>query len=110
MKSLPFNLKLATDKDGYLTNLDDWNEDVANCIAEHEGIVLTDAHWQIIRCLRKFYVDFASLPTMRALANFVREEIGETQGKSTYLFSLFPDGPVKQGCKIAGLPKPAHCL
>ena len=59
---------IATDNDGYLENFDDWNQSVAAVIANHENIVMTPAHWEVIDALREFYRQFEQSPAMRPLA------------------------------------------
>ena len=88
-----------TDEAGYLKNLSDWSEALAEKIAEKEQIALTPEHWEIIYLVR----DFLLVKTMA-------QKFGEEKGTSRYLQRLFPDGPAKQATKIAGLPKPAKCL
>lgn len=100
----------AVDKEGFLSNLNDWNREIAEQLAAAEGIELTDAHWQVIGLLREYYREFDSSPAMRALVKYVRLQLGAEQGKSSYLLSLFPGSPAKIGSKIAGLPKPDNCL
>ena len=102
--------ELATDKDGYLADLNDWSEDVAEIIAAKEGLSLSEAHWEIIHLLRDFYQEFELSPAMRPLIKYVRKKLGDEKAKSVYLLSLFPESPPKLGAKIAGLPRPANCL
>jgi len=40
----------------------------------------------------------------------IAKELGEAKGNSRYLHKLFPEGPLKYACKLAGLPKPPTCL
>ena len=101
---------LATDKEGYLTDLNDWSEAVAEQIASAEGIELSDAHWALIRLVRQFYADFEVSPAMRPLVKLTREKLGPEQGNSLYLLKLFPGSPAKVLAKIAGLPRPTNCL
>ncbi len=101
---------LQRDKQGYLAHSSDWNEEVALFIAGEEGLDLTPEHWEILFLLRQFNETYRHLPTMRGFVNYVKQELGEDKAKSPYLYKLFPDGPVKQGCKISGLPKPPHCI
>jgi tRNA 2-thiouridine synthesizing protein E len=98
------------DKEGFLRQLEDWTPTVAEEIAAREGIVLTDAHWEIIELLREFYRRFEASPANRALVKFAARELGQDKGRSIYLMSLFPGSPAKIGSKIAGLPKPDNCL
>ena len=103
-------VSLATDKEGYLTNLNDWSEPVAEEIARAEGIELSDAHWALIRLVRQFYAEFEVSPAMRPLVKRARESLGPEKGNSLYLLTLFPGSPAKVLAKIAGLPRPTNCL
>lgn len=96
--------------EGFLRNVADWNERVAQELAASEGIELTDAHWEILHLLRDYYAAYDSSPAMRALVKYVRLRLGEDKGRSIYLLRLFPASPAKIGSKLAGLPKPANCL
>lgn len=100
----------ATDHEGFLLELGDWNETVAEQIASAEGIQLTDEHWAIIRLLRDFYQQYQISPAMRILVKQVKTELGAEKGSSLYLLGLFPGSPAKLASKIAGLPKPTNCL
>ena len=98
------------DKEGYLENLGDWNEDVARALAREEGIDLTDEHWQLIELIRRFYRSYEVSPAMRVLVKHTREAFGEPRGNSIYLMKLFPGSPAKVLARIAGLPRPTNCL
>jgi tRNA 2-thiouridine synthesizing protein E len=37
-------------------------------------------------------------------------QMGREKGNTRYLYRLFPDGPAKQACRYAGLPKPTGCV
>ena len=102
--------EIATDAQGYLLNVSDWCEALAPIIAAQEGIELSDEHWQVVRFVRAFYLEFNTSPAMRALTKALKQAYGEEKASSKYLFSLFPQGPAKQATKIAGLPKPVKCL
>lgn len=101
---------VALDKEGFLVNLSDWNEAVAEALAQNEGLTLSDAHWEIIYLVREFYQSFQISPSMRALVKRAEQKLGSEKGKSIYLLQLFPLSPAKLVSKIAGLPKPANCL
>jgi len=106
-----FNGKnIDVDGEGYLKHRDDWNEALAEQIAQNEGIALSDAHWEVVRFVRAFYLEYNTSPAIRMLVKAMAQKYGEEKGNSRYLFRLFPDGPAKQATKIAGLPKPAKCL
>lgn len=98
------------DKEGFLINLDTWNEEVAYEIAKSEGITLSENHFEIIYLLRDFYFNHEIAPANRPLVKLVKNQFGDEKGNSIYLMTLFPESPAKIGAKIAGLPKPPNCL
>ena len=100
----------ALDKEGYLQELGEWDEDVATILAQKENINLSTAHWEIIKLLRSFYRRHQLSPATRALINLVKRELGPDKGKSVYLMKLFRGSPAKTASKIAGLPKPDNCI
>lgn len=99
-----------TTAQGFLANQADWNEDVAKRLAALNHIKLSDEHWEIILFMRRYYQKFKHLPNARVFTKAIAKELGETKGNSRYLHQLFPDGPLKYACKLAGLPKPPTCL
>jgi len=99
-----------TDEEGYLVNLSDWSEDVANHIAKEENIEMTGNHWEVINFLREYYNEYQIAPAVRVLTKAIGKKLGPDKGNSKYLYELFPYGPAKQACKIAGLPKPTGCV
>ncbi|EDN72566.1 MAG TPA: TusE/DsrC/DsvC family sulfur relay protein [Gammaproteobacteria bacterium] len=101
---------IETDSQGYLVNLSDWNEELANVLAQQNDLPLTEGHWEIINMIRTYYHDHGTAPAMRALIKLVKEELGSDKGNSKYLYSLFPYGPGKQAARYAGLPKPTGCV
>ncbi|MGR8978949.1 MAG: TusE/DsrC/DsvC family sulfur relay protein [Gammaproteobacteria bacterium] len=100
---------MATDQ-GFLVDSSDWNEDVARLLAEMNHIELRQEHWEIIRFIREYYRQFRHLPNARVFTKAVAKALGGEKGNSRYLHKLFPDGPLKYACKLAGLPKPPTCL
>ncbi len=98
------------DKEGYLKNLEDWSEDVARMLAEDQQLILTEEHWEIIHLLKSFYSQYDHAPNMRALVNYTRKMLGDDKGKSIYIMKLFPGSSAKIAARIAGLPRPTHCL
>jgi len=102
--------QLETDAQGYLLHLDDWSEAIAEKIAATEAIELSEAHWEVVRFVRAFYLEYNTSPAIRALVKAMARQYGEEKGNSRYLYKLFPKGPAKQATKIAGLPKPVKCI
>ena len=99
-----------TDEEGYLVDLNEWNEDVAKILAEQENVNMTDQHWEVINFLREYYEEYQIAPAVRVLTKAIGKKLGADKGNSEYLYGLFPYGPAKQACKIAGLPKPTGCV
>ena len=103
-------VSIATNDQGFLQDRNLWNEQVALHIASLDGIELTDAHWEIVRFIRHFYQQYKYLPNARVFSKAIKNELGVEKANSRYLLKLFPQGPLKYSCKIAGLPKPPSCL
>jgi tRNA 2-thiouridine synthesizing protein E len=101
---------IETDEEGYLTNLGDWTEDVANEIAKAENVSMTENHWEVVNFLREYYNEYQIAPAVRVLTKAIGKKLGADKGNSKYLYELFPYGPAKQACKYAGLPKPTGCV
>ncbi|MGK7345560.1 MAG: TusE/DsrC/DsvC family sulfur relay protein [Candidatus Nitrospinota bacterium M3_3B_026] len=99
-----------TDEDGYLKNIDQWNKDVAEYLAKEEGVDMTDAHWEVVNFLREYYEEYKIAPMIRILTKAIGKKLGKDKGNTKYLYELYPGGPAKQACKIAGLPKPTGCV
>lgn len=95
---------------GFLVNAADWNERVAESLAERSQIELTAEHWEILRFIRDYYSRYQHLPNARMFVKAVQKHFGEAKGNSRYLHNLFPESPVRYACLIAGLPKPPGCL
>lgn len=90
-------------EEGYLTNMSQWNETIAAAIAAEEGIgSLTEAHKKVIKYLREQQAAGVAL-TIRSMG-----KSGVVSTKE--LYDLFPGGPLKKSCKIAGIPKPVGCI
>ncbi len=102
--------EFETDSEGYLKDTHQWSEALAGAIAEQEGITLSPEHWEVVRFVREFYLEFNTSPAIRMLVKAMANKFGEEKGNSRYLYRLFPKGPAKQATKVAGLPKPVKCI
>ena len=91
------------DPEGFLTDYDEWDEDLAKVLAANIGIDLTDAHWAVIRFLRDDYRTQGETATTRRV-----QAVGGIPVKEQ--FALFPKKPAKKMAYIAGLPKPHGCV
>ncbi len=99
-----------TTDSGFLVDTAAWNERVASALAATIPIDLTEAHWEIVRYIRDYYLKYRHLPNTRMFVKAVQKEFGEGKGNSRYLHRLFPESPLKFACLIAGLPKPPGCV
>jgi TusE/DsrC/DsvC family sulfur relay protein len=95
--------EVNVDDEGFMTDYDQWNEDVARELAANIGIELTDSHWQVIKFLREDYKQQGETPMLRRVSN-----VGGVPTKE--LFQLFPKKPAKKMAYIAGVPKPQGCV
>jgi TusE/DsrC/DsvC family sulfur relay protein len=96
--------KWNTDEDGFIDDFKNWNEDWAEYVKGVEGInEITDDHWKVIHYLQDYYKENGIAPMIRLLTK-------KTGFKLKYIYELFPSGPAKGACKMAGLPKPTGCV
>lgn len=94
---------IHVDDEGFMTNPDEWSEELAEFLAGQIGIELTDDHWRAIRFAREDYGATGQTPTLRRMAT--------EGGVSTKdMFTLFPKKPAKKMSYVAGLPKPVGCV
>jgi TusE/DsrC/DsvC family sulfur relay protein len=98
------------DEEGYIQELDKWSKELAELIAKDENIDMTDEHWEVVNFLRDYYEEYQIAPAVRVLIKAIKKSMGPEKGNNKYLYTLFPYGPAKQACKIAGLPKPTGCV
>jgi len=101
---------VEVDEEGYLVNLADWDEDVAAYLAQEEKVEMSENHWEVVNFLREYYSEYQIAPAIRVLTKAIAKKLGPDKGNNKYLYELFPYGPAKQACKIAGLPKPTGCI
>lgn len=101
---------IALDKDGFLVDLADWSEEVAQWLAQRDGITLSAEHWEVLHALRAFYEAYQLSPATRPLIKYLALTLGPEQGNSAHLNRLFNGTPAKLAAKFAGLPKPTNCI
>ncbi len=94
---------VAVDADGFMTDFEQWNEDIGGFLSEQIGIELTDRHWEVLRFVRDDYKSQGETPTLRRVS-----AVGGVPTKE--LFQLFPKKPAKKMSYIAGVPKPHGCV
>ncbi len=92
------------DEDGFIDDFNNWNKSWVGYVKHTEGIEeLTDEHWKVISVLQDYYKKNGIAPMVRILSKV-------TGYKLKYIYELFPSGPGKGACKMAGLPKPTGCV
>lgn len=95
---------ILIDEDGFIQEPEKWNEEVAKALAKTEEVEeLTEDHWKVIRYLRSYYLEYGIAPMVRKLCKDTGFSLKE-------IYALFPSGPAKGACKIAGLAKPTGCV
>ena len=98
------DISIGVDEDGFMEEPEVWSEDVAKALATTEGVdELTEEHWKVVNYLRDYYMEYNIAPMIRKLCK-------ETGFKLKEIYDLFPSGPAKGACKVAGLPKPTGCV
>ena len=98
------NQIFEVDGDGFLANPEIWNKEVAQLIANYDGIgEMGDKHWAIVNVIRKNYEDKGMAPMIRTICK-------ETGVRLREIYELFPLGPARGACRVAGLPKPDGCV
>lgn len=80
--------EISTDSEGYLKDTTLWSEPLAEKIAENEGITLSAEHWEVVRFVRDFYLEFNTSPAIRMLVKAMANKFGEEKGNSRYLYRL----------------------
>lgn len=92
------------DGDGFLANPEIWNEEVAGLIAKSDGIEdMNEKHWAIINIIRQNFEEKGMAPMIRTICK-------ETGLRLREIYQLFPLGPARGACRVAGLPKPDGCV
>lgn len=97
-------VRVEVNEDGFMVQPEAWTERVARALASTEGVtMLTPRHWALVKYIRDHYVRFGVPPMIRKLCKETK-----TQLKDVYV--LFPSGPAKGVCKVAGLPNGDGCV
>lgn len=92
------------DEKGYLVDPASWTREIAAELATADGIdALTDDHWRVIDFLRVFQAEHGTAPMIRVLCK-------GTNCSLQQIYDLFPKGPAKGACRVAGLPRPDSCV
>jgi tRNA 2-thiouridine synthesizing protein E len=103
------NKKVGVNIQGYLNNFDEWSEDFVKKMAIRDNIKLYNDHWEVIYYFREYYIQNLVCPTMHNLIIELMSKNIKFHDRKKYeehIYSLFPKDPIKEICKLAGLPMP----
>jgi len=103
-KALLGGIEIEVDEDGFIQEPERWSKEVAEDIAKTEDAYpMDDDRWKVVNYLRNYYLEYEIAPPVRMLTK-------QTGFDLKRIYQLFPGGPAKGACKIAGLPKPTGCV
>ena len=98
------SVQIEVDEDGFMASPDQWTEEIAKALAASEGVPeMGDEHWRLVRYLRDYYLKNGVAPMVRKVCKDMKMD-------NKQLYVLFPSGPAKGACKVAGLAKPTGCV
>jgi len=95
--------EVHVNEEGFLTEYDEWSEDIGAELAKNIEVEMTDEHWALIKWLREDYKEKGETATTRRV-----QTAGGVPTKKQ--FELFPKKPAKKMSYVAGLPKPKGCV
>ena len=96
--------EIEVDEDGFIQEPEKWNKEVAEDMAKMENASpMGEDHWKLVNYLRDYFVKYEIAPPVRML-------VKQTGLDLKKIYQLFPGGPAKGACKVAGLPKPTGCV
>ena len=97
-------LKIQVDEDGFMEHPEEWNERIALALASTEDLTeISQDHCKVIKYLREYIKQNGIAPMIRKLCK-------ETGYSLKQIYDMFPSGPAKGACKVAGLSKPTGCV
>jgi TusE/DsrC/DsvC family sulfur relay protein len=103
-KKILGGVEVEVDEDGFLQEPEKWTAAMAEDIAKtEEAYPMGEDAWKLVNYLRKYFLDFGIAPPIRMLTK-------QTGLDLKTIYKLFPGGPAKGACKVAGLPKPTGCV
>ena len=97
-------IEVELDEDGFIQDPEQWSKEMAEDLAKtEEASPMSEEAWKVVNYIRDYYLKFEIAPPIRKLTK-------ETGFDLKHVYEMFPSGPAKGACKIAGLPKPTGCL
>jgi len=93
--------QVGLNEEGCLEDPDDWDEKVAEDLANAEHIdEMNENHWEVINFMREYFGKFRLSPQPSEILKELNLSIKQ-------FYQLFPSGPLR-ACRIAGLPLPPY--
>lgn len=83
-----------------------WHRQEGEAQAREEKLKLGDDHWALVKALQEYYHRHEDSDIQLRELRDALEEHFHHKGGTRYLYTLFPGGPIAQGCRIAGLEAP----
>jgi tRNA 2-thiouridine synthesizing protein E len=97
-------IEIEVDEDGFIQEPEKWSKEAAEELAKLEqAYPMNENHWKLVNYLRDYYLEYEIAPPIRMLTR-------QTGLDLKTIYELFPGGPAKGACKVAGLPKPTGCV
>jgi len=97
-------IEIEVDEDGFIQEPGKWTREVAEDLAKLEqASPMGEDHWKLVNYLRNYFMEYDIAPPIRMLTR-------QTGLDLKTIYQLFPGGPAKGACKVAGLPKPTGCV
>ena len=94
---------------GIHNELEPWDQDLTHSMALAEHLELSDEHMNVLRYLRRSYKRHGRIQHAHSLSQALATRYA-SKGGLKYLYTLFPKGPLAQGCRLAGIPAPRDSI
>ena len=91
------------DGDGYLVDMNAWTPEIAQAMAQADGLELDDEQWQQINKAREYYEEYSVVPPIRKFSKYI-------EANQKDMLKKWMTGPMKPITKYGGLPKPTGCV
>ncbi|HZX59634.1 MAG TPA: TusE/DsrC/DsvC family sulfur relay protein [Mucilaginibacter sp.] len=102
METIIAGKSITVNDEGYLTDFNQWDENVCEALAADCNICLTPKHWELIKYLQTEQKNQVAL----SIRHVGKSGVVDIKG----LYQLFPNAPLKTATKVAGIPKPVSCI
>jgi tRNA 2-thiouridine synthesizing protein E len=102
--------RIEFDEHGYLKDITQWSEKLAEHLSNEDGLNLTEDHWEVIKFMRAYYIRYQITPMPKVIVKKLNDIIHFKKYGVKYLYQLFPRTPITHACKYAGIPRPSGCI